>query len=102
MNPCGFSIGYFGNHKKALSVQSMSIHMGTWITVTKFTPWQVSEWIPQTATSNCCELAAVERDSKDSHGGEVVSVTRRLKELEVTEEEMTQGKRGKSTDGTVY
>lgn len=30
------------------------------------------------------------------------SVTCRLKELEATEEEMTQGKRGKSTDGTVY
>lgn len=76
--------------------------MGTQTTVTKFTPWQVSQQIPQTVTSNCCELAAVERDLQDSHGGEVVSVICRLKELEATEEEMTQGKRGKSTDGTVY
>lgn len=39
---------------------------------------------------------------KDSRDGEVVSVSCRLKELEATEEEMTQAKRGKSSDGTVY
>ena len=46
--------------------------------------------------------AAEDRDLKDSCDGEVVSVSCRLKELEVTEEEMTQAKRGKSSDGTVY
>lgn len=39
---------------------------------------------------------------KDYRDGEVVSVSCRLKELEATEEEMTQAKRGKSSDGTVY
>lgn len=91
------------NHQKALLVQSKSVHVGTQTTVTKFTPWQVSQQLPQTVTCNCCKLTAAEdRDLKESHGGEVVTVTCRLKELEVTEEEMTQAKRGKSTDGTVY
>lgn len=54
-------------------------------------------------TCNCCKLTAAEdRDLKESYGREVVTVTCRLKELEATEEEMTQAKKGKSTDGTVY
>lgn len=52
---------------------------------------------------NSCKLTAAEnRDLKDSRDGEVISVSCRLEELEATEEEVTQAKRGKSSNGTVY
>lgn len=63
----------------------------------------MSQQLPQTVMPNSCKLTAAEnRDLKDSRDGEVISVSCRLEELEATEEEVTQAKRGKSSNGTVY